>query len=582
MLETSEFLGRALVEEGLIHADQLRKANALAAEACCKIDEAIETLGFLPAKKIALAKAQICESSFVDLSHFEINLENCRLIPKALAEQHLCFPLFVLDGVLTLGIEDPLNLVALDHVRQAVQAEIDVVLCETKLLRELIERAYNLASLAPDDPAAVVKGGGDAAPGEDDEAGPIVAAVNTLLADAVRCGASDIHINPDASELRVRFRIDGVLHERQGPPLALHAKIVQRLKVMAQLDLTQSRKPQDGKFRFTHQGRTVDARLSIVPTVVGENAVVRLLNAHTAVLSFADLGLDAATIADLETILAQPHGMLLVTGPTGSGKTTTLYTAIAHLNTPEVNIVTIEDPVEIRLPLVRQVQVNPDVGLTFAGALRSVLRQDPDIVLVGEIRDEETASIALQAALTGHFVLSTLHTNDAAGAVARLADFGLPPFVINSAVSGVVAQRLVRRVCTGCAAPDAPDPRLLERFEIETGAGSGAATLGFKRGSGCPRCMQTGYHGRVGVYELLGFTPALQDAVAAGASTSEIRAASVREGSRLMWQDGVAKARQGLTTLDEVARMVSVIETAAAQGRGSDAKTAAAARRAAA
>lgn len=548
MYESTEFLGKALVEEGLIDRAQLEQAIALAAEADCTLDEAIETLAMLPASRVALTKAQICEAPYADLSQFEINLSNCRLIPRSLAEHHLCIPLFVIDGVMALGIEDPLNLQALDQVRQLVRREVDPVLCEPKALRELIERAYSLTDDNPDS----IKTEMPADSGED--SGPIVAAVNTLLLDAIRSGASDIHVNPDPTEMHIRYRIDGVLHKRQGPPLSMHAKIVQRLKVMAGLDVTQTRRPQDGKFRFTHGERRVDIRLSILPTITGENAVIRILNANSTILSFTDLGIDPATGAQIEQILALPHGMLLLTGPTGSGKTTTLYSAIAQINTLELNIITIEDPVEIRLPLVRQVQVNPEIGLTFASTLRSVLRQDPDVVLVGEIRDEETAAIALQASLTGHLVLSSLHTNDAAGAIARLTDFGLPPFVINSAVSGVLAQRLVRRVCEHCAVEDAPSPLQVAQFSLSD-------TRGLRRGRGCARCLQSGYHGRIGLYELLRFTPHVQEVVAAGASTDDIRRMAVRDGARLMWQDGLDKARLGLTTLDEVARMVLLSET---------------------
>ncbi len=561
MLETAEFLGKALLEEERITSAQLEQAASLAADVGCTLDEAIETLGLLPAEHVALTKAQVCEANYVDLRCFEINLGNCRLIPPALARQHLCFPLFVLDGVMTLGIEDPLNLEALDQVRQIVRTEVDPVLCEPKALRELIDRAYALTAEVVEAEAPA------AAPETGQDSGPIVSAVNALLADALRSGASDIHINPDLGEMHIRYRIDGVLHKRQGPPLSMHEKIVGRLKVMAGLDLTQTRRPQDGKFRFTlpaasrpesgvaaSGARSVDVRLSLLPTVAGENAVVRLLSVGRSVQTFADLGVDPETTGQLEQILTQPHGMMLVTGPTGCGKTTTLYTAIACINEPSLNIITIEDPVEIRMPLVRQVQVNPEIGLTFASALRSVLRQDPDVVLVGEIRDEETAAIALQASLTGHLVLSTLHTSDAAGAVARLIDFGLPPFVINSALSGVLAQRLVRRICDHCAEEDRPGAMLLERFGVE-------AAEGWRRGRGCARCLQSGYQGRIGIYELLRFTPAIQQAVAAGAPTSEVRLRAVREGMRLMWRDGLNKARLGLTTLDEVARVVMLEET---------------------
>ncbi|MFG0331084.1 MAG: GspE/PulE family protein [Phycisphaerales bacterium] len=548
MLDTSDFLEKALLEDGLLEADELREARDLADEVGCSIDEAIATLGFIDGRRIALTKAQICESAFVDLSHFETNFENCQLVPRGVAEQFLVFPLFVINEVVTLGMDDPLNLAALDQMRQILKREVEPVQCETKLLRELIDRAYSLSSHAPVD-----RDDRDDDPIEADDAGPIVAAVNTLLSDAVEAKASDIHLNPDQNELHVRFRIDGVLQKRQGPPLSMHAKLVQRLKVMANLDLTQTRRPQDGKFRFESRDRRVDVRLSILPTVTGENVVIRLLNTNTAILNFDDLGVPGDVQETIESVLSQPHGMMLVTGPTGSGKTTTLYTAISKLNTPDRNIITIEDPVEIRLSLVRQVQVNHEVGMSFANALRSILRQDPDVILVGEIRDEETATIALQASLTGHFVLSTVHTNDAAGSITRLRDFGLPPFVINASLLGAMAQRLVRRICSQCAGPAEPSEFILKRFRLDSAEG-------FLEGRGCAACRHTGFSGRVGIYEMLRLTPSVQRAIAEGGSTEAIREASIAEGMRFMWQDGFEKARLGLTTLDEVAKVASVMQ----------------------
>jgi type II secretory ATPase GspE/PulE/Tfp pilus assembly ATPase PilB-like protein len=394
----------------------------------------------------------------------------------------------------------------------------------------------------------------DAAAAAAEAAQPVVAAVNQLLADAASQRTSDIHINPDEGALHLRYRIDGVLQSRQGPPLSMHAGIVQRLKVMANLDLTQTRRPQDGKFRFRHNGSLLDVRVSTMPTVCGENVVMRLLASTQAIHDFPELGVPAPLATEFEELLAQPYGMILVTGPTGSGKTTTLYTALHKLNDPSSNIMTIEDPVEIRMPYVRQIQVHPEIGLTFSNALRSILRQDPDVVLVGEIRDGDTASIALQAALTGHMVLSTIHTNDSVGAVSRLRDFGLPSFVINSAILGVMAQRLVRRVCEHCTTPITIDDSWRKRFQLEN------EVTGFVKGKGCGRCAQSGYRGRVGMYELLSMNPAVKVHVEKGDSTDRIRDAAVATGMRLMWQDGVEKARVGLTTLEEIAAATFVVQ----------------------
>jgi type II secretory ATPase GspE/PulE/Tfp pilus assembly ATPase PilB-like protein len=320
---------------------------------------------------------------------------------------------------------------------------------------------------------------------------------------------------------------------------------------MAGLDLTQTRRPQDGKFRFRHEGRSVDIRLSVIPTVAGENVVMRLLSGATSIRSFEDLGFSGELIEQFRRTVDHPHGMILVTGPTGSGKTTTLYTALAALNTPERNIITIEDPVEIRLPLIRQVQVNSAIGLTFATALRSVLRQDPDVVLVGEIRDDETARIAVQAALTGHLVLATLHTNDACGAVARLHDLGAPSFAINASVLCALAQRLVRRVCPDCASPDSPEPSLLRRFGVRLEDGQ------FQVGAGCGRCANLGVRGRLVVAEMLQMTGAIKDAIERDEPAARLRRIALQEGMRPMWLDGLDKARRGVTTLAEVGRVVA-------------------------
>lgn len=547
MLETSDFLEQALVEEGVITAEQLLHCRELITETGCRIDEAIETLGFADGKRIATTKAQLCEVPFADLTAFEVNLENCHRIPRNVADKYRVFPLFECQGVITVGMDDPLNLEAMDQVRRILKCEVDPVQCETKGLVELIDRAYSLAHREEeDDDDGEIKN-------EDEEAGPIVSAVNTLLADAVSSGASDIHINPDQNELHIRFRIDGALQKRQGPPLSMHAKIVQRLKVMSGLDLTQTRRPQDGKFRFERHGNSVDVRVSVIPTITGENVVLRLLNNRVAFTEFTNLGMPTDIVDRLQAILAQPYGMLLATGPTGSGKTTTLYTAIARLNTHDRNIITIEDPVEIRLPLVRQIQINHSIGLDFANVLRSVLRQDPDVILVGEIRDPETASIALQSSLTGHFVLSTLHTNDAAGTVTRLRDYGLPSFIINSALLGVIAQRLVRQVCPHCAEPATYEPWLLQQFRITD-------PTPLRSGDGCSHCNRTGYIGRLGVYELLTFTDKVRAAVSSEGDGDAIRAAAQSDGMRLMWEDGVEKVMQGMTSLEEVAKLVSTYQ----------------------
>ncbi|MGP1347319.1 MAG: GspE/PulE family protein [Phycisphaerales bacterium] len=548
-----EFILRTLLDDGVIDAgaaDRARRAGVAEGRAATRV---LIDKGECSGREIAIATASVCEVPYADLSMFEIDISWAQRVPRSLAERFVMFPLWIIDGIATVGMSDPLDLQAIDKLRQVLKAEIDPVACEGEALSALIAHAYSLSSGGTDSRESV--GFGHETDSDDDagDAEPAVAAVNQILADAVRQGASDVHISPGETELELRYRVDGQLQRRQGPPLSAHASIVQRLKVLAHLDLTQTRRPQDGKFRCAGGGEPVEVRLSTMPTVNGENVVMRLLRQQTELHDFVTLGMNPAMGQRLEELLERPHGMVLVTGPTGSGKTSTLYTGIKKINTPDVNIMTIEDPVEIRLPGIRQIQANPEVGLTFANALRSVLRQDPDIVLVGEIRDTETALIALQASLTGHLVLSTLHTNDAAGAITRLQDLGVPSFVINASVLGVVGQRLIRKVCADCVGPCDPDPVLLRRF----GLGSHER---FVTGRGCARCGGTGFAGRIGVYELLEMTPEVAESVERGASSRELGEIARRQGWGTMGDDALDKARKGLTTLEEVARVVGTID----------------------
>ena len=550
MLEHEDFAIAALLEEGRLTREQVEEARRLALERGKGIGEAISMLGLLPAREVAVVRAETCEVCFVDLDDYEPDFGNTGLMPRSLAESLRAFPLFVFDALVTVGMANPLDLRAVDQLRTALRRDVEPVLCEPAALSLLIDRAYSLAGK----PAAArqVAASIETAPAAGAEKEPIIAAIDQILAQAVERGASDIHIGPDEHELHLRYRIDGILQPQQGPGLQAHSALIRRLKVMANLDLTQTRRPQDGKFRFTHADRPVDVRVSIIPTVSGENAVMRVLSGGAAIRTLGDLGMAASDSAEVERCLDQPHGMLLVTGPTGSGKTTTVYTGLKRLNTADRNILTIEDPVEIRMPLIRQVQVQSEIGMTFASALRSILRQDPDVVFVGEIRDEETARIAVQAALTGHLVLSTLHTNDAAGAVPRLRDFGCPAFAINAALLGVIAQRLVRRVCDQCAAACPPEDRHRALFDL------GGDERGFVRGAGCGRCNNTGHRGRLGVYEVLRMAPRVQRAVEQGADLGRLRVVAGECGMRPMWRDALDKARLGLTTLDEVTRVVAV------------------------
>jgi len=558
MLGSSDYLVRCLIEEGMATQADIDIASAEARTKSCSIEEALVSCGAVSCKDLAIARAILCEYPFVEIESYDIDIHHASLLPRSTAEHLVAFPLFVGDGLATVGMLDPLNLRAIDQLRQILRTDIDPVVCEEQSLRAVIAKAYSLASSGHDSKR---KREDRADTEERTKEEPIVRAVNQIISDAIDADSSDIHISPCEHELQLRYRIDGRLQLRQGPPLSAHQGVVQRLKVMANLDLTQTRRPQDGKFRTSHRGEQYEIRISTIPTVNGENVVMRILRPHGQIHDFLELGVDPAISSSIEDMIAHPHGMFLVTGPTGSGKTSTLYTALKRLNSPDRNIMTIEDPVEIRMHGVRQVQTNAEIGLTFAGALRSILRQDPDIVLLGEIRDSETAMIAMQASLTGHLVLSTLHTNDAPGAVARLQDLEVPPFVINSSLLGVLAQRLVRTNCQDCAQTTVPDETLLRRFHV------GPNESGFRAGRGCARCSGTGFRGRTGIYELMRITPAIADLIEREAPTVALGKLAYDDQSPQpgcvgpMWKDGLRKARLGQTTLEEIARVAMIAET---------------------
>ncbi|MEQ8850288.1 MAG: GspE/PulE family protein [Phycisphaerales bacterium] len=547
MFDGGQFIIQSMIDSGRITPLDVERANERAVASGVEVTDALVQISATTHRDLAVEHALICEYPYVELDAFRIDLHNCRAIPQRIAEQLCVFPLFLIDDVATVAMADPLDLASIDRLTQTLKCRIEPVVCDNERLRALIARAYSMALESTPD-------GQDETESLTSGAEPLVVAVNQILYSAADAGASDVHISPDEKRLHLRYRIDGVLQPQQGPEIGMHAGIVQRLKVMAHLDLTQSRKPQDGKFKFHFRGQDIDVRLSTLPTIHGENIVMRLLRPAAQIGSIGELGMSPKVTDQFEQMITKPHGIILVTGPTGSGKTTTLYTALNQINEPDVNIMTIEDPVEIRLPMIRQVQANPGVGLTFASALRSILRQDPDVVLVGEIRDEETARIAVQAALTGHLVLSTLHTNDAIGSIARLRDFGIPSFAINNALLGVVAQRLVRRVCDACERPHNPTTQELELLGAVREPGDQ-----FVDGRGCAKCFSTGYKGRLGVYELFRITPAVHRLIERGANGSELERLARELGMRSMLEDGIDKARRGLTTIAEVSTLNALL-----------------------
>ncbi len=497
MLDCRHFIINAFQAEGAVKDADVQRATEHAVSVGGDVLDSLVTLGIVTARRLAITKAKICEFPFVDLNHFDVDTRNTRLMPRSMAERLTAFPLFVVDDTATVAMLDPLNLHAVDQVRQVLKADVDPVLVDADLLRSLIANVYSHAPSEATDRAAATAGAEEPAVSEEH----VAVIVHQIIACAAGMGASDIHISPDEVELLLRYRVDGLLHPQQAPALSAHKGMVQHLKALAGLDLTESRRARGGTFRFMHrESEPVDVRLSLVPTIHGESVVMRLLPAAATLGPVSALGMPERISQRLVEVIERPHGMILVTGPAGSGKTTTLYTALNHLSSPTRNIITVEEPVEVRFSNIRQVQADSQAGMPLAGALMSVLHQDPDVLLVGEIRDEETAKVAAMAAMSGRMVLATLCGEDAIGAVASLRDLGVPAMAVRNALMCVIAQRLVGKLCDACAIP-------------ENNAGAIASLpahwqgRGFKRATGCRTCGNTGYRGRVGVFEALNVTP---------------------------------------------------------------------------
>ena len=555
---SSRLLGELLVKEALITPDVLDLALARVHTSGELLGEALVSMGAVAADDILRVVA--LQHGLVYLSRDELPstvpvVKN--LSPKYLRQYGVC-PLSVEGGVLTVATSDPLNPVITDDLRQATGLQtIRFVVSPIEAITEALDRAYDGAATPLQ---RIVEGMDDDRGTDGDEdvnhlrdmafEAPVVRLVNLLVENAISARASDIHVEPFEDTLRIRYRIDGVLFDQEAPPRRLQAAVTSRIKIMAEMNIAERRLPQDGRIRVTLHGRRVDIRVSTVPTVHGESIVMRLLDRSSVFLPLEELGFSPEIRARFESLITRPHGILLVTGPTGSGKTTTLYGALDKINSPDRKIITVEDPVEYQLKGVNQIPVRAKIGLTFATGLRHIVRQDPDVILVGEIRDVETAEIAIQAALTGHLVFSTLHTNDAPGAITRLEDMGVEPYLVSSVLEGILAQRLVRRICPACRTPDTPSRADLEALGIDV---NGHYTL--FRGKGCDECRGTGYHGRFGIYELFNITEEVRSLILRRASTPEIRRHAIDAGMTTLRLDGWLKARSGLTTVDEILRV---------------------------
>jgi type IV pilus assembly protein PilB len=560
---TNELLLDLLAATELVPADRLALVRGRAQHA--SLVQALVDEGLIQADSVARAMAARHGLPFVDLDELRLDAPASGAVPLHVLERIVAVPYALEENVLKIAIADPANVQAVDELRLASRHPVELAVASPEQVQDRIRRlvraaeAYGSRTTAAEDGELVVE-----EDQEDDlelEDGvsdaPLVRLVNSIILQAAEDGASDIHLEPQEDSCVVRFRIDGVLQEVQRLPKRMIAGVTTRVKVLAKLDIAERRKPQDGRITVSAAtaGRRLDIRVATLPTVYGEKAVLRLLDKSKAPPTLADLGLSEAMQERLQGIIDRPTGSLLVTGPTGSGKSTTLFAALTLMNKPQINIITVEDPVEYRLAGVNQVQINQRAGLTFASVLRSILRSDPDVVMVGEIRDPETAKTSIEAALTGHFVLSTLHTNDAPGALTRLQEMGVEPFLTGAAVTGVLAQRLARRLCSNCAEMYTPsvDELLRARVSPETVAATDGMIMYRKRG--CPRCAQTGYKGRIGIYQLLVMSEELQRLAAAKASREELERAALEDGMGTLWDDGLAKVAAGLTSIEELARV---------------------------
>ncbi|MCL6517747.1 MAG: GspE/PulE family protein [Alicyclobacillus sp.] len=534
---------------GLITEAQLQEALAAQRESKERLGEVLIRKGFVTEQQMVEALEFQLGISHVDLHRYAIDPAAVQLVPQVLAERHLVLPIRRDKQRLTVAMADPLDFYAIEDLQMATGLQIEPVIASKDELRQYIGRHYAMRASVSELEARMQPVEDELANQARDEDAPAVRLVNQIIQQGLSMRASDIHLDPAPDGLHVRFRVDGVLRTDQVLPRTMQSVVLARLKILANLDIAERRLPQDGRTSVQQGGQRVDIRVATLPTVHGERCVLRLLDPRQGVLDIPGLALSPGHEETFRRWIQAPHGMVLITGPTGSGKTSTLYAALRALDAERRNIVTIEDPVEYQLPGVNQVQVHPAAGLTFARGLRAILRHDPDVVMVGEIRDLETAEIAVQAAMTGHLVFSTLHTNDAASALTRLVDMGVEPFLVASSVIGVVAQRLVRRVCPECRQSYAPSPA-----EAAFLAERGLAVDRLVRGQGCAGCGRTGYRGRMAIHEVLQMDDALRGMVVAKRPDSELRQHAVAQGMVRMVDDGVAKALAGHTTLAEVTR----------------------------
>jgi len=544
---TEEELRDLLLDKKLLTPEELERAIDETKKLKRPLERVIIDMHLLKKEVLYKAIAEKLGVEYKNLDNLEVGEDLLKIYPEELARSTKSVPLFIKNGILHVAMQDPQDISLIDQIQLFTNYPIEVYFSSAQEIEDALNRIYQKKEKNLFAELEVVKEEGKPL----SETTSIVRIVDLIIAQAVRDRASDIHIEPEENITRIRFRIDGILHEIPSPPKEWEAAIISRIKVLAGMDIAESRVPQDGHFQAIVDDKLIDFRVSTLPTIHGENVVLRLLDTASVTIGLERLGF--TTYEDLkrfEELIKKPYGIILSTGPTGSGKTTTLYSALMRINTPERNIVTLEDPVEYRLGLIRQVQVNPKAGITFATGLRAILRQDPDVIMVGEIRDLETARMAVQAALTGHLVFSTLHTNDAPSAVARLVDMGVERFLVAASLIGVMAQRLVRLICPKCKEPYTPSKAVLKKWKLED-----RGNITVYRGKGCAECKGTGYKGRTGIFELMVVDDEIRELINQGASTVVLRKKAQEKGMRLLWEDGREKVLKGLTTFEEVARV---------------------------
>ena len=556
--------GEIAVKKGFVKKDVVDKALGIQKVTKEPLLKILLDMGAINDVQFAQILGEQWGYEYVDLINYSVDKEVLRYVDPDKARYYAFFLVKKAEGKFYVAIADPTNIETLDYLRLALGNNLVILVATKPAIKQSIEKYYEMettlkraeeeANISPN--LIEVKEDVDLARlREMGEEAPVIRIVNNFISQAIVEDASDIHVEPMENSLRIRYRVDGILHEKQALPKTIQPGIVTRLKIIANMDIAERRVPQDGRLSLKFEGRPIDFRVSSIPSIFGEKVVLRILDRTVSVKPLDQLGFSEYNLKRFENIISQPYGMILISGPTGSGKTTTLYSCLDRLNSPTKNIITIEDPVEYQLKGINQMQVNEKAGLTFANALRSILRQDPNIILIGEIRDEETARVAIESALTGHLVFSTIHTNDSSSIATRLIDMNIEPFLVASSLLGATAQRLIRKVCNNCKIAYNPSRDVLENlgFQIDE-------SVTFYKGEGCDKCIHTGYRGRMAISEILPITPDIQKLVLSRASSKEISAQAKKEGMKTLLDDAMTKAAEGLTTLEEVVRVVSTLE----------------------